>query len=88
MIQTQVEGTDDAADYAEMMSAMTTMNLSGDDQSEILQLVSGILHLGNINFREEGAEKAVIEMEQREFDHLRSKQHPVPFFPSKNRDLL
>ena len=60
----QVEDTDDNSDYVEMMEAMATMDMSAEEQSEVLQVVSGILHLGNVMFREEGNERAVVETDQ------------------------
>ncbi len=33
---------------------------------QVLQVVSGILHLGNVLFREEGSERAVIEASESE----------------------
>ncbi|KFQ49369.1 Unconventional myosin-If, partial [Nestor notabilis] len=43
----QVEGTDDRSDFHETMNAMQVIGIRGED-------VAGILHLGNISFREEG----------------------------------
>ncbi len=40
--------------------AMSVVGLSVDDQDSVLQLVAGILHLGNISFREEN-NYAVVE---------------------------
>ena len=62
----QVDGTDDGSDYLELISAMTTMGMGPEEQSEVLQVVSAVLHLGNVLFREEGSEKAVVDSEQRE----------------------
>ena len=47
-----------------MMEAMATMDMSAEEQSEVLQVVSGILHLGNVMFREEGNERAVVDTDQ------------------------
>ena len=60
-----MEDTDDSADYAEMMEAMATMDMSEEEQSDVLQIVSAILHVGNVMFREEGNERAVVENDQR-----------------------
>ena len=59
-----MDDTDDNRDYVEMMEAMATMDMSAEEQSEVLQVVSGILHLGNVMFREEGNERAVVETDQ------------------------
>ncbi|KAK2542327.1 hypothetical protein Q9233_000419 [Columba guinea] len=50
----QVEGTDDHSDFHETMNAMQVIGIRGKDQQLVLQIVAGILHLGNISFREEG----------------------------------
>ncbi|NXB12360.1 MYO1F protein, partial [Cnemophilus loriae] len=50
----QVEGTDDRSDFHETVNAMQVIGISGEDQQLVLQIVAGILHLGNISFREEG----------------------------------
>uniref|UniRef100_A0A8B9UBT1 Myosin IF n=1 Tax=Anas zonorhyncha TaxID=75864 RepID=A0A8B9UBT1_9AVES len=50
----QVEGTDDRNDFHETMNAMQVIGIRGEDQQLVLQIVAGILHLGNISFREEG----------------------------------
>ncbi|KFP06406.1 Unconventional myosin-If, partial [Calypte anna] len=49
----QVEGTDDRSDFHETMNAMQVIGIRGEDQQLVLQIVAGILHLGNISFREE-----------------------------------
>ncbi|KAM7081353.1 LOW QUALITY PROTEIN: unconventional myosin-If-like [Ciconia maguari] len=50
----QVEGTDDRSDFHETINAMQVIGIQGEDQQLVLQIVAGILHLGNISFREEG----------------------------------
>ncbi|NXF64255.1 MYO1F protein, partial [Ciccaba nigrolineata] len=50
----QVEGTDDRSDFHETMNAMQVIGIRSEDQQLVLQIVAGILHLGNISFREEG----------------------------------
>ncbi|KAM9254494.1 unconventional myosin-If [Cariama cristata] len=50
----QVEGTDDCSDFHETMNAMQVIGIRGEDQQLVLQIVGGILHLGNISFQEEG----------------------------------
>ncbi|NXE30494.1 MYO1F protein, partial [Ardeotis kori] len=35
-------------------NAMMVIGIRGEDQQQVLQIVAGILHLGNISFREEG----------------------------------
>ncbi|NXO02092.1 MYO1F protein, partial [Rhinopomastus cyanomelas] len=50
----QVEGTDDRSEFHETMNAMQVIGIRGQEQQLVLQIVAGILHLGNISFREEG----------------------------------
>lgn len=50
----RVEGTDDKADFAETMHAMSVMSISDADQWEALKIVAAVLHLGNIEFAECG----------------------------------
>uniref|UniRef100_A0A8D0F934 Myosin IF n=1 Tax=Strix occidentalis caurina TaxID=311401 RepID=A0A8D0F934_STROC len=50
----QVEGTDDRSDFHETMNAMQVIGIRSEDQQLVLQIVAGILHLGNVSFREEG----------------------------------
>ncbi|XP_061573807.1 myosin IEb isoform X2 [Cololabis saira] len=55
-----VEDVDDKGDFSLTTEAMAVVGLSGDEQDSVLQLVAGILHLGNISFREEN-NYAVVE---------------------------
>ncbi|XP_028437293.1 myosin IEb [Perca flavescens] len=55
-----VEDMDDKKEFTDTMAAMSVVGLSAEDQEAVLQLVAGILHLGNINFREEN-NYAVVE---------------------------
>ncbi|XP_039371826.1 unconventional myosin-If isoform X1 [Mauremys reevesii] len=50
----KVDGTDDRSDFHETMNAMQVIGIAREDQQLVLQIVAGILHLGNINFREQG----------------------------------
>ncbi|XP_052002573.1 myosin IEb isoform X2 [Xyrauchen texanus] len=57
-----VEDINDKKEFADTMAAMSVVGLSIEDQDTVLQIVAGILHLGNIAFREEG-NYAVVESE-------------------------
>eukprot|EP00063_Salmo_salar_P065265 XP_014040100.1 PREDICTED: unconventional myosin-Ie-like isoform X1 [Salmo salar] len=57
-----VEDVNDKKEFSDTMEAMLVVGLSVDDQDMVLQIVAGILHLGNIAFREEG-NYAVVESE-------------------------
>ncbi|GIX88889.1 unconventional myosin-Ie [Caerostris extrusa] len=59
----KVDGTNDAHDFQETLKAMTTMGMSEEDQMNVLQVVAGILHLGNITFVENG-NYAIVEDDQ------------------------
>ncbi|XP_029360409.1 myosin IEb isoform X2 [Echeneis naucrates] len=54
-----VEDVNDKKEFSDTM-AMSVVGLSVEDQDSVLQLVAGILHLGNISFREEN-NYAVVE---------------------------
>lgn len=47
---TTVENINDEKDYEQLMDAMAVLNMTKDEQDNILQLVSAILHLGNVEF--------------------------------------
>ncbi|XP_030605781.1 myosin IEb [Archocentrus centrarchus] len=55
-----VEDVNDKKEFSDTMEAMSVVGLSLEDQDSVLQLVGGILHLGNISFREEN-NYAVVE---------------------------
>ncbi|KAM4601250.1 myosin IEb isoform 1-T1 [Polymixia lowei] len=55
-----VEDVNDKNDFSDTTEAMSVVGLTLEDQDTVLQLVAGILHLGNISFREE-ANYAVVE---------------------------
>ncbi|XP_015270241.1 PREDICTED: unconventional myosin-If [Gekko japonicus] len=50
----KVDGTDDRSEFQDTMNAMDVIGISGQDQQLVLQIVAGILHLGNIGFQEQG----------------------------------
>uniref|UniRef100_G1P7S5 Myosin IF n=1 Tax=Myotis lucifugus TaxID=59463 RepID=G1P7S5_MYOLU len=50
----KVDGTDDRSDFSETVSAMQVIGIPPNVQQLVLQLVAGILHLGNISFCEDG----------------------------------
>ncbi|KAM9294283.1 unconventional myosin-Ie-like [Gastrophryne carolinensis] len=55
-----VDSVSDKEDFAETMAAMDVVGLTHEEQASVLQIVAGILHLGNIAFRENG-NYAVVE---------------------------
>ncbi|XP_067088385.1 unconventional myosin-If [Osmerus mordax] len=50
----KVDGTNDSKDFQETMEAMQVIGIQDGYQSQALQIIAGILHLGNISFVEEG----------------------------------
>eukprot|EP00697_Spironema_sp_BW2_P016732 gnl/Spiro4/8126_TR4286_c0_g1_i1.p1 gnl/Spiro4/8126_TR4286_c0_g1~~gnl/Spiro4/8126_TR4286_c0_g1_i1.p1 ORF type:complete len:1210 (+),score=449.32 gnl/Spiro4/8126_TR4286_c0_g1_i1:55-3684(+) len=48
-----VDQIDDASDFREMEEAMSKLEFAPDEKAELLQVISGVLHLGNISFRPE-----------------------------------
>ncbi|XP_061634647.1 unconventional myosin-If [Phyllopteryx taeniolatus] len=50
----KVDGTNDSKDFHETMEAMQVIGIPGDIRAQVLQIVAGILHLGNISFIEAG----------------------------------
>uniref|UniRef100_A0A4W4GFC1 Osteoclast-stimulating factor 1 n=1 Tax=Electrophorus electricus TaxID=8005 RepID=A0A4W4GFC1_ELEEL len=50
----KVDGTNDSSDFQETMEAMQVIGIPGDCQTQVLQIVAGILHLGNVSFIEAG----------------------------------
>ncbi|KAF5892087.1 unconventional myosin-Ie-like, partial [Clarias magur] len=57
-----VDDINDKKEFSDTMEAMSVIGLSLDEQDAVLQIVAGILHLGNITFKEEG-NYAVVESE-------------------------
>eukprot|EP00040_Diaphanoeca_grandis_P035564 m.224049 g.224049 ORF g.224049 m.224049 type:complete len:1049 (-) comp33420_c1_seq1:231-3377(-) len=64
---TSVDGTDDAQEFADTMNAMSVMNLSEETKNTVLELVACVLHLGNINFGEQGGYSKVADPNYLEF---------------------
>uniref|UniRef100_A0A8D0G5J8 Myosin motor domain-containing protein n=1 Tax=Sphenodon punctatus TaxID=8508 RepID=A0A8D0G5J8_SPHPU len=58
----KVDDMNDRQEFQETLAAMDVVGVSGEEQTLVLQLVAGILHLGNISFRESG-NYAVVESE-------------------------
>ena len=57
------DGIDDAQEYKDMRHAMSVCNITADQQNIILEIVAAVLHLGNIEFAEEGND-ARVDVEQ------------------------
>ncbi|XP_041967464.1 unconventional myosin-If [Alosa sapidissima] len=50
----KVDGTNDSKDFQETMEAMQVIGIPQEHQVQVLQIIAGILHLGNITFIEQG----------------------------------
>ncbi|XP_066512615.1 unconventional myosin-Ie-like [Hoplias malabaricus] len=55
----KVDDINDKSDFQETMHAMDVIGISREDRAMVLQIVAGVLHLGNINFKEAGNYAAV-----------------------------
>uniref|UniRef100_A0A673JXY8 Osteoclast-stimulating factor 1 n=1 Tax=Sinocyclocheilus rhinocerous TaxID=307959 RepID=A0A673JXY8_9TELE len=55
----KVDDINDKHDFQETLHAMDVIGISGMDRTMVLQIVAGILHLGNIGFKEAGNYAAV-----------------------------
>ncbi|CDF88146.1 BN860_03378g1_1 [Zygosaccharomyces bailii CLIB 213] len=56
-----IPGVDDAQDFQELLSAFKIMGFADDEVNQIFQVISIILHLGNVEFVSEKAEQASIK---------------------------
>ncbi|KAJ3092694.1 Unconventional myosin-Ie [Quaeritorhiza haematococci] len=61
------DGIDDVQEYADMKKAMQVCSISPQDQSSLLEILAGILHLGNVEFVEEGNDAKVADPQALEF---------------------
>ncbi|MBN3314302.1 MYO1E protein, partial [Atractosteus spatula] len=55
----KVEDINDKSDFQETMHAMNVIGIRSEEQMQVLQIVAGVLHLGNITFKESGNYAAV-----------------------------
>ncbi len=47
----EIPGVDDAADFAVMRAALSSLNFSADEQSDLMRILAAIIHLGNVEFK-------------------------------------
>lgn len=57
---------------------MEVVGISAEDRAMVLQIVAGVLHLGNISFKEAG-NYAAVESEECKLPHSGTKQRYAPF---------
>ncbi|XP_061452003.1 unconventional myosin-Ie isoform X1 [Rhineura floridana] len=55
----KVEDINDKSDFQETLHAMNVIGIFAEEQAQVLEIVAGILHLGNISFKEVGNYAAV-----------------------------
>ncbi|XP_074474194.1 unconventional myosin-Ie isoform X2 [Sebastes fasciatus] len=55
----KVDDINDKSDFQETTHAMDVIGIAAEDRSMVLQIVAGVLHLGNISFKEAGNYAAV-----------------------------
>ncbi|CAM5145033.1 unnamed protein product [Eretmochelys imbricata] len=55
----KVDDINDKSDFQETLHAMNVIGIFAEEQSLVLQIVAGVLHLGNISFKEVGNYAAV-----------------------------
>ncbi|MFH4980190.1 hypothetical protein AB6A40_006899, partial [Gnathostoma spinigerum] len=65
-----VESIDDAEDFERFLRAFDLLAISSDVQQNILQILAGLLYLGNISFEQNDHELAYIEEAQPGIVHL------------------
>jgi len=46
-----IAGVDDAAEFAELKRALSSVGISSDEQRALFSIVSAVLHLGNVKFK-------------------------------------
>ncbi|XP_066139417.1 unconventional myosin IC [Euwallacea fornicatus] len=51
----------DKADFVEVKKALTTLEFSQEEQNEMLDVVAGILHLGNVGFSEDNGRAVILK---------------------------
>ncbi|EZA57696.1 Myosin-Ie [Ooceraea biroi] len=63
----RVDGTNDARDFQETLKALSVMGIKDAEVMNILRLVAGILHVGNIQFAESGNYSQIADKQLLEF---------------------
>jgi len=55
-----VEGMDDSSDYRDVRNSMSVVGIPNDEQENIVMLIAGVLHLGNVAFSQDGKGNAAV----------------------------
>jgi hypothetical protein len=81
------DGIDDVEEYTEMKQAMDVCHIEGNDRSAIFNILAAVLHLGNIDFIEDGTVAAIKDLEggyllSKSVTHHSSKWNTALAFPA------
>ena len=58
--RTTCDGRDDAAEFTDIRAAMKVLEMSDQEIWDVLKILASILHMGNIRYKQEDTETAVI----------------------------
>ncbi|CAM0877745.1 unnamed protein product [Alopecurus aequalis] len=68
----ELNGMDDAKEYAETRRAMSIVGINSDEQDAIFKVVAAILHLGNVEFGEGREEDSSAPKDEKSQFHLKT----------------
>ncbi|KAM0924487.1 hypothetical protein ACQ4PT_004828 [Festuca glaucescens] len=68
----ELNGMDDAKEYAETRRAMSIVGINSDEQDAIFKVVAAILHLGNVEFGEGKEEDSSAPKDEKSQFHLKT----------------
>ncbi|GAB1861960.1 Unconventional myosin-Ie-like isoform X2 [Camponotus japonicus] len=63
----KVDGTNDARDFQETLKALSVMGIKDTEVMDIFRLVAGVLHVGNVQFAENGNYSQIADKQFLEF---------------------
>lgn len=56
-----MNGINDKGDFRTLKKALETLNFSDQEQKDIFNIISAILHLGNVTFMEEEGHSTILK---------------------------
>lgn len=56
-----MNGINDTVDFRTLKKALQTLNFSDQEQKDIFNIISAILHLGNVTFMEEEGHSTILK---------------------------
>ncbi|KAK4408185.1 Myosin-6 [Sesamum angolense] len=68
----ELDGVDDAKEYAATRKAMDTVGISSEEQDAIFRVIAAILHLGNIEFAKAKEIDSSMPRDEKSWFHLRT----------------